>query len=116
MTEPSTPARPATSQAKPHVTSTWLCMVRFQRLRLKSLSDNKIHTTAVLPAFSVAPSIEEGSQAVSAPVNKSAVLECVVNGVPPPQVTWRKHGAILAGNNPRCVNIIKKVYDEFQKY
>ncbi|XP_056893820.1 hemicentin-1 isoform X2 [Takifugu flavidus] len=52
-------------------------------------------------AVHVAPSIREGPQTVSAPINKSAVLECIVNGVPPPQVTWRKHGAILAGNNPR---------------
>ncbi|XP_005733181.1 hemicentin-1 isoform X1 [Pundamilia nyererei] len=49
----------------------------------------------------VAPVIKDGPQSVSVHVNKPAVLECVVSGVPPPQVTWRKHGAILAGNNPR---------------
>lgn len=52
------------------------------------------------PVFSVAPSIREGSQTVSAPVNASAVLECVANGVPPPEVTWRKGGALLA-DEPR---------------
>ncbi|XP_070817740.1 hemicentin-1 [Chaetodon trifascialis] len=52
-------------------------------------------------AVLVAPTIKEGSQAVSVHINKPAVLECIVSGVPPPRVTWRKHGAILAGNNAR---------------
>uniref|UniRef100_A0A3B4Z1V9 Hemicentin-1 n=1 Tax=Stegastes partitus TaxID=144197 RepID=A0A3B4Z1V9_9TELE len=52
-------------------------------------------------AVNVAPTIKDGSQAVSVHINKPAVLECVVSGVPPPRVTWRKHGAVLAGNNPR---------------
>ncbi|XP_051803642.1 hemicentin-1 [Acanthochromis polyacanthus] len=52
-------------------------------------------------AVNVAPTIKDGSQTVSVHINKPAVLECVVSGVPPPRVTWRKHGAILAGNNPR---------------
>ncbi|XP_039667627.1 hemicentin-1 [Perca fluviatilis] len=52
-------------------------------------------------AVNVAPTIKEGSQTVSVHINKPAVLECVVSGVPPPRVTWRKHGAILAGNNQR---------------
>ncbi|XP_017276034.1 hemicentin-1 isoform X1 [Kryptolebias marmoratus] len=49
----------------------------------------------------VPPAIMDGSQAVSVHINKPAALECVVSGVPPPRVTWRKNGAILAGNNPR---------------
>ncbi|KAK5869646.1 hypothetical protein PBY51_024348 [Eleginops maclovinus] len=49
----------------------------------------------------VAPTIKEGSQTVSVHIDKPAVLECIVSGVPLPRVTWRKHGAILAGNNPR---------------
>nr|XP_061831771.1 hemicentin-1-like isoform X1 [Nerophis lumbriciformis] len=49
----------------------------------------------------VAPTIKSGPQTVSVHINKSAVLECTVSGVPAPRVTWRKHGAILAGNNPR---------------
>ncbi|XP_074490966.1 hemicentin-1 isoform X1 [Sebastes fasciatus] len=52
-------------------------------------------------AVNVAPTIKEGSQTVSVHINKPAVLECIVSGVPQPRVTWRKHGAILAGNNPR---------------
>ncbi|KAM7388095.1 hypothetical protein PAMP_024296 [Pampus punctatissimus] len=52
-------------------------------------------------AVNVAPTIKDGSQTVSVHINKPAVLECIVSGVPPPRVTWRKHGAILAGNNPR---------------
>lgn len=49
----------------------------------------------------VAPTIKDGPQTVSVHVNKPAVLECLVSGVPPPRVTWRKHGAVLTGNNPR---------------
>ncbi|KAK2835266.1 hypothetical protein Q5P01_015750 [Channa striata] len=49
----------------------------------------------------VAPTIKDGPETVSVHVNKPAVLECIVNGVPPPRVTWRKHGVVLAGNNPR---------------
>ncbi|XP_041648005.1 hemicentin-1 [Cheilinus undulatus] len=52
-------------------------------------------------AVNVAPTIKEGSQTVSVHIKKPAVLECIVSGVPPPRITWRKHGAILAGNNPR---------------
>ncbi|XP_028301363.1 hemicentin-1 isoform X2 [Gouania willdenowi] len=52
-------------------------------------------------AVNVAPTIKEGPPTVSVHINTPAVLECVVSGVPPPQVTWRKHGAILSGNNPR---------------
>ncbi|XP_068563703.1 hemicentin-1 [Cebidichthys violaceus] len=52
-------------------------------------------------AVNVAPTIKEGSQTLSVHINKPAVLECIISGVPPPRVTWRKHGAILAGNNPR---------------
>ncbi|KAM8746417.1 hemicentin-1 isoform 1-T1 [Acanthopagrus schlegelii] len=52
-------------------------------------------------SVNVAPTIMEGPQTVSVHNNKPAVLECIVSGVPPPRVTWRKHGAILAGNSPR---------------
>uniref|UniRef100_A0A4W6D352 Hemicentin-1 n=1 Tax=Lates calcarifer TaxID=8187 RepID=A0A4W6D352_LATCA len=52
-------------------------------------------------AVNVAPTIKDGAQTVSVHINKPAVLECIVSGVPPPRVTWRKHGAILSGNNPR---------------
>ncbi|XP_042370765.1 hemicentin-1 [Plectropomus leopardus] len=52
-------------------------------------------------AVNVAPTIKEGSQAMSVHINKPVVLECIVSGVPLPRVTWRKHGAILAGNNAR---------------
>lgn len=59
---------------------------------------SNMHFSFNLP---VAPTIKPGSQAVSVNINKPAVLECIVSGVPPPRVTWRKHGAILSGNNPR---------------
>ncbi|XP_029939526.1 hemicentin-1, partial [Salarias fasciatus] len=52
-------------------------------------------------SVNVAPTIKDGLQTVSVHINKRAVLECIVSGVPPPRVTWRKHGAILAANNPR---------------
>lgn len=49
----------------------------------------------------VAPTIKEGPQVMSVHINMPVVLECIVSGVPAPRVTWRKHGSILAGNNPR---------------
>uniref|UniRef100_A0A8C1K3P7 Hemicentin-1 n=1 Tax=Cyprinus carpio TaxID=7962 RepID=A0A8C1K3P7_CYPCA len=49
----------------------------------------------------IPPVIKDGPQSVSVHINQPVVLECVVNGVPTPRITWRKHGAILAGNNPR---------------
>ncbi|XP_028259472.1 hemicentin-1 [Parambassis ranga] len=52
-------------------------------------------------AVNVAPTIKDGPQTLSVHIDKPVVLECVVSGVPPPRVTWRKHGAELAGNNPR---------------
>ncbi|XP_071342317.1 hemicentin-1 isoform X2 [Trachinotus anak] len=52
-------------------------------------------------AVNVAPTIKDGPQTVSVHINQPSVLECIVSGVPLPRVTWRKHGAILAGNNPR---------------
>ncbi|KAM3875993.1 hemicentin-1 [Diretmus argenteus] len=52
-------------------------------------------------AVNVAPTIKDGPQTVSVHIDKPVVLECVVSGVPAPRVTWRKHGAILAGNNQR---------------
>ncbi|XP_032884067.1 hemicentin-1 isoform X2 [Amblyraja radiata] len=48
----------------------------------------------------VAPTIR-GSQTVTAHMNQTAVLVCVVNGVPTPPVTWRKDGAILSASNLR---------------
>ncbi|XP_071373120.1 hemicentin-1, partial [Centroberyx affinis] len=52
-------------------------------------------------AVNVAPTIKDSPQTVSVHIDKPVVLECVVSGVPPPRITWRKHGAILAGNNRR---------------
>uniref|UniRef100_A0A3Q2CT39 Hemicentin-1 n=1 Tax=Cyprinodon variegatus TaxID=28743 RepID=A0A3Q2CT39_CYPVA len=49
----------------------------------------------------VPPTIKDGSQMVSAHVSKPVALECEVSGVPPPRVTWRKNGEIIAENNPR---------------
>ncbi|XP_029473326.1 LOW QUALITY PROTEIN: hemicentin-1 [Rhinatrema bivittatum] len=49
----------------------------------------------------VAPTIEDGPQTVTAHINESVVLECIVKGVPNPRITWRKDGVILAGNNAR---------------
>ncbi|XP_028823701.1 hemicentin-1 isoform X1 [Denticeps clupeoides] len=52
-------------------------------------------------SVSVAPSIQSGPESASVHVNRSVLLECVVSGHPTPRITWRKHGAVLAGNNPR---------------
>ncbi|XP_061680955.1 hemicentin-1 isoform X2 [Syngnathoides biaculeatus] len=49
----------------------------------------------------VPPTIKDGPQTMSVRINQPAVLECIVSGVPAPRVTWRKHGAILVGNNSR---------------
>ncbi|XP_062920094.1 hemicentin-1 isoform X2 [Mobula hypostoma] len=51
-------------------------------------------------AVNVAPTIE-GPQMVTAHVNQPVLLKCVVNGLPVPQVTWRKDGAILSASNLR---------------
>ncbi|XP_016146102.1 hemicentin-1-like [Sinocyclocheilus grahami] len=52
-------------------------------------------------SVNVPPTIKDGPQSVSVHINRPVVLECVVNGVPAPRITWRKHGSILAGNNSR---------------
>uniref|UniRef100_A0A8C7MZR3 Hemicentin-1 n=1 Tax=Oncorhynchus kisutch TaxID=8019 RepID=A0A8C7MZR3_ONCKI len=52
-------------------------------------------------AVNVAPTIAEGPLTVAVHIDQPVVLECIVSGVPAPRVTWRKHGAILAGTNPR---------------
>ncbi|XP_049335709.1 hemicentin-1 isoform X1 [Astyanax mexicanus] len=52
-------------------------------------------------SVNVAPTIKDGPQVVSVHVNQPVVLECIVSGVPAPRVTWRKHGAVLAGNSHR---------------
>nr|XP_005290755.1 hemicentin-1 isoform X1 [Chrysemys picta bellii] len=49
----------------------------------------------------VAPTIKGDPQTVVVNINKSVVLECVAEGVPTPRITWRKDGAIFAGNNAR---------------
>ncbi|XP_034738598.1 hemicentin-1 isoform X2 [Etheostoma cragini] len=85
---------------------------RFLQINMAELSDKAQYTCVASNiagkttrqfnlAVNVAPIIKEGSQTVSVHIHKPAVLECVVSGVPPPRVTWRKHGAILAGNNQR---------------
>ncbi|XP_036834633.1 hemicentin-1 isoform X2 [Oncorhynchus mykiss] len=52
-------------------------------------------------AVNVSPTIAEGPLTVAVHIDQPVVLECIVSGVPAPRVTWRKHGAILAGTNPR---------------
>ncbi|XP_034265503.1 hemicentin-1 isoform X1 [Pantherophis guttatus] len=52
-------------------------------------------------AVNVPPSIKNGSQTMIVNINMSAVLECAVEGVPAPRVSWRKDGALLGGNNVR---------------
>ncbi|XP_069798458.1 hemicentin-1 [Narcine bancroftii] len=51
-------------------------------------------------AVNVAPTIK-APQMLTAHVNQPIVLECVVSGVPTPQVTWRKDGVILSASNLR---------------
>ncbi|XP_005375138.1 PREDICTED: hemicentin-1 isoform X1 [Chinchilla lanigera] len=49
----------------------------------------------------VPPSIKGGPQSLVILLNKSVVLECLAEGVPTPRITWRKDGAVLAGNHAR---------------
>ncbi|XP_055020737.1 hemicentin-1 [Boleophthalmus pectinirostris] len=85
---------------------------RYLQINMAELND-KAHYTCVASnvagkttrnfnlTVNVAPTIKESPTAVSVHIGQPAVLECIVGGVPPPRVTWRKHGAILSGNNPR---------------
>ncbi|XP_063154493.1 hemicentin-1 [Candoia aspera] len=52
-------------------------------------------------AVNVPPSIKNGTQTVIVNINTSAVLECAVEGIPAPRVSWRKDGALFAGNSVR---------------
>ncbi|XP_051581270.1 hemicentin-1-like isoform X1 [Myxocyprinus asiaticus] len=52
-------------------------------------------------SVNVPPTIKDGPQSLSVHINQPVVLECIVNGVPAPRISWRKHGSILARNNPR---------------
>uniref|UniRef100_A0A3Q3ALP3 Hemicentin 1 n=1 Tax=Kryptolebias marmoratus TaxID=37003 RepID=A0A3Q3ALP3_KRYMA len=80
---------------------------RYLQINMAELSDRAQYTCVASNVvgrttrlFNLTVNIMDGSQAVSVHINKPAALECVVSGVPPPRVTWRKNGAILAGNNP----------------
>ncbi|KAM6456551.1 hemicentin-1 isoform 2-T2 [Liasis olivaceus] len=52
-------------------------------------------------AVNVPPSIKSGPQTVIANISMSAVLECAVEGIPAPRVSWRKDGTLFAGNSVR---------------
>nr|XP_051676343.1 hemicentin-1 isoform X2 [Oryctolagus cuniculus] len=59
-------------------------------------------TTREFTVFvNVPPNIKGGPQSLVTLVNVSAVLECSADGVPTPRLTWRKDGAVLAGNQAR---------------
>uniref|UniRef100_A0A665VT70 Hemicentin-1 n=1 Tax=Echeneis naucrates TaxID=173247 RepID=A0A665VT70_ECHNA len=64
-------------------------------------------------AVNVAPAIKDGPQSVSVHVNEPTILECIVSGVPPPRITWRKLGAILPLRyNSICVNVCRYTFTE----
>uniref|UniRef100_A0ABM5GDB4 Hemicentin-1 n=1 Tax=Pogona vitticeps TaxID=103695 RepID=A0ABM5GDB4_9SAUR len=52
-------------------------------------------------SINVAPTIKSGPQSVTVHINMSTVLECVVEGIPAPRISWRKDGTLFAGNNGR---------------
>ncbi|KAJ1172187.1 hypothetical protein NDU88_004037, partial [Pleurodeles waltl] len=58
-------------------------------------------TREFMLTVNVAPTIKDGPQSVTTHINESAVLECVVTGVPNPRITWRKDGTILAAKDER---------------
>ncbi|XP_023195302.1 hemicentin-1 [Xiphophorus maculatus] len=85
---------------------------RYLQINMAALSDRAQYTCVASNiagkttrlfnlTVNVPPAIKDGSQMVVAHINKPATLECVVSGVPPPRVIWRKNGAIIAENNPR---------------
>uniref|UniRef100_A0AAV2KYV0 Ig-like domain-containing protein n=1 Tax=Knipowitschia caucasica TaxID=637954 RepID=A0AAV2KYV0_KNICA len=97
-------------QASPRVRV--LSSGRYLQINMAELTD-RAHYTCVASnvagkttrnfnlTVNVAPSIRQSPVALSVPIEQPVVLECVVEGVPPPRVTWRKHGAILSTNSPR---------------
>jgi len=50
----------------------------------------------------VPPSIDPGSTNVTVTMNYPVTLDCEVNGVPRPEVTWLKNGEVLnvVGGDP----------------
>nr|XP_044998229.1 hemicentin-1 isoform X3 [Jaculus jaculus] len=49
----------------------------------------------------VPPSIKGGPQSLVTLLDKSAVVECLAEGVPAPRITWRKDGAMIAESHAR---------------
>ncbi|XP_011902754.1 PREDICTED: hemicentin-1 isoform X2 [Cercocebus atys] len=58
-------------------------------------------TREFILTVNVSPNIKGGPQSLVILLNKSTVLECIAEGVPTPRITWRKDGAVLAGNHAR---------------
>ncbi|XP_012591877.2 hemicentin-1 [Microcebus murinus] len=58
-------------------------------------------TREFILTVNVPPSIKGGSQSLVILLSQSATLECIAEGVPAPRITWRKDGAVLAGNHAR---------------
>ncbi|PNI67325.1 HMCN1 isoform 2 [Pan troglodytes] len=58
-------------------------------------------TREFILTVNVPPNIKGGPQSLVILLNKSTVLECIAEGVPTPRITWRKDGAVLAGNHAR---------------
>ncbi|KTF76822.1 hypothetical protein cypCar_00021533 [Cyprinus carpio] len=100
------------SDAVPPPTLTWLKDGAPMKINNAELGDGAQYTCVASNvagesrrhfnlSVNVSPTIKDGPQSVSVHINQPVVLECVVNGVPIPRITWRKHGSVLAGNNPR---------------
>ncbi|XP_055275068.1 hemicentin-1 isoform X3 [Moschus berezovskii] len=58
-------------------------------------------TREFILTVNVPPSIKSGPQSLVIHLNKSTLLECFVEGVPAPRITWRKDGTVLSGSHAR---------------
>lgn len=57
--------------------------------------------------FTDPPTIQKGPSLIKSPVGSEAVFSCISNGVPPPEISWRKEGSSLLLSNTPSVTLEK---------